>query len=56
MPDFLKGVINLRGKVTPVIEVRSKFHQKTIDYTDRTCVIIVSVQNKEIGLIVDYVK
>jgi Chemotaxis signal transduction protein len=41
-PSYVKGVINLRGKVIPVVDLRSKFDMESIDYTDRTCIIVGS--------------
>ena len=55
MPEFIKGVINLRGQVIPVMDVRARFHMKGRDYDDRTCVIVVQVQEATIGLVVDTV-
>ncbi len=55
MPDFVKGVINLRGQVIPVIDVRTRFKLPFRDYDDRTCVIVVNLNNISIGLIVDTV-
>ncbi|HKL10809.1 MAG TPA: chemotaxis protein CheW [Clostridia bacterium] len=52
-PDYVKGVINLRGKIVPVMEVRSKFKRKAIEYDDRTCIIVLSVEEMTVGLIVD---
>ena len=40
-PEFVKGVINLRGKVIPVVDLRLKFTMDSIPYTDRTCIIVV---------------
>ncbi|KPA14631.1 Chemotaxis protein cheW [Candidatus Magnetomorum sp. HK-1] len=58
-PSYVKGVINLRGKVIPVVDLRSKFDMETIDYTDRTCIIVVEIEGKEeriqIGIVVDTV-
>ncbi len=51
--DFLKGLINLRGKIIPVIDVRLRFKQPEIPYTDRTCIIIVSYNSSVVGLIVE---
>lgn len=51
--DFLKGLINLRGKIIPVIDVRLRFKQPAIEYTDRTCIIIVNFNNSVVGLIVE---
>lgn len=53
MPDFVKGVINLRGVVTPVIDLKERFSIETTEYTNSTRVIIVQVEDKEVGLIVD---
>ncbi|MCS7461874.1 chemotaxis protein CheW [Paenibacillus doosanensis] len=52
-PDFVKGVINLRGVVTPVIDLRGRFGFQESEYTDSTRIIIVSVKDIEVGLIVD---
>ena len=55
MPSFLKGVINLRGRVIPVIDVRTRFKMESRSYDDRTCVIVVNINSSEIGLVVDTV-
>ncbi len=55
LPNFVKGVINLRGKVVPVLDVRLKFGMAPLEYHDRTCVIVVHIEEQEIGLIVDKV-
>lgn len=54
-PAFVKGVINLRGKVIPVIDVRLRFGLEERAYNDRTCFIVVRLNNISIGLIVDTV-
>lgn len=54
-PHFMKGVINLRGKVIPVIDVRLKFNLEAKAYADRTCIIVVNIRNMSVGLIVDTV-
>jgi purine-binding chemotaxis protein CheW len=58
-PDYLKGVINLRGKVIPVIDLRLKFGMSAIEYTARTCIVVVQVEGDGgailVGLIVDTV-
>lgn len=56
MPDFIKGVINLRGQVIPVMDVRTRFHIPFRDYNERTCVIVVSINEQFVGLVVDAVK
>ncbi|MBM7659341.1 purine-binding chemotaxis protein CheW [Bacillus mesophilus] len=50
---FVKGVINLRGLVTPVIDLRTRFNLEEQVYSDSTRIIIVSVEDIEVGLIVD---
>ena len=52
--DFVQGVINLRGKVIPVIDLRAKFGLERVDYDDQTCVIVVEVGTL-MGIIVDTV-
>ncbi len=52
-PKFVKGVINLRGVVTPIIDLRNRFALEETAYTDSTRVIIVAVGEMEVGLIVD---
>jgi purine-binding chemotaxis protein CheW len=54
-PEFIKGVINLRGKVIPVMDLRLKFMMPEAEVTDETCVIVVDVGNVETGVIVDRV-
>lgn len=55
MPNFVKGVINLRGKVIPAVDLRLRFSLEEREYDDRTCIVIVSVNESTIGLIVDIV-
>jgi purine-binding chemotaxis protein CheW len=58
-PSFVKGVINLRGKVIPVVDLRLKFGIAAIDYTERTCIIVVEITGQsgavKIGIVVDAV-
>jgi purine-binding chemotaxis protein CheW len=58
-PDFVKGVINLRGKVIPVTDLRLRFSMPESDYTDRTCIIVVEVKGPDstlqMGIVVDTV-
>lgn len=51
--DYIKGLINLRGKIIPVIDVRLRFKQEPFEYNDRTCIIVINVQNTVVGLIVE---
>jgi len=55
LPDYVKGIINLRGKIIPVMDVRLRFKKKPREYNDRTCVIVVDIKDISIGLIVDSV-
>ena len=55
MPDFIKGVINLRGKVIPVMDVRTRFRLESKDYDERTCIIVVEIGGAAVGLVVDEV-
>jgi purine-binding chemotaxis protein CheW len=58
-PGYVKGVINLRGKVIPVIDLRLKFDMESIDYTERTCIIVVEISSGDrkilMGIVVDSV-
>lgn len=53
--DYIKGLINLRGKVIPVVDVRLRFCQPPYEYNDRTCIIVVSVRSMMVGLIVEQI-
>ncbi len=53
--DYVKGLINLRGKIIPVVDVRVRFKQEAVEYTDRTCIIVINVKGTVVGLIVDRV-
>lgn len=58
-PDYIKGVINLRGRVIPIIELRAKFGMELKEYDDRTCIIVVDVPGPngmvQVGMLVDSV-
>lgn len=58
-PRYMKGVINLRGKVIPIVDLRVKFGMEEIDFTEKTCIIVVEVSNGGqkvmIGVLVDSV-
>ena len=51
--DYIKGLINLRGKILPVIDVRLRFKQDPFEYNDRTCIIVINVRDTVVGLIVE---
>jgi purine-binding chemotaxis protein CheW len=55
LPDYIKGIINLRGKIIPVMDVSLRFKKAPKQYNDRTCVIIIDIGELSIGLIVDSV-
>jgi purine-binding chemotaxis protein CheW len=58
-PAFVKGVVNLRGKVIPVLDLRTKFEMESIPYTERTCIIVVEIDSNAatilLGIVVDSV-
>jgi purine-binding chemotaxis protein CheW len=54
-PDYVKGIINLRGKIIPLIDMRLKFGKAELAYNARTCVVVVNVNTMSVGLIVDSV-
>jgi len=54
-PDFIKGVINLRGVIVPVIDLRMKFGLESADYNEVTVVVVLNVANRTIGIVVDKV-
>ena len=51
--DYIKGLINLRGKMIPVIDVRLRFKQEPLEYNDRTCIIVINVKSTMVGLVVE---
>lgn len=55
LPEYVKGIINLRGKIIPVMDVRLRFKKEPKEYNDRTCVIVIDINDISIGLIVDSV-
>lgn len=56
VPDYIKGVINLRGKVVPIMSVRKRFGKEEIPYDERTCIIVIEWDGTSVGLIVDRVR
>jgi len=55
LPDYVKGIINLRGNIIPVMDVRLRFKKEPKEYNDRTCIIVIDINDVSIGLIVDSV-
>jgi len=54
-PDYVKGIINLRGRIIPLIDLRLKFGKEELPYSDRTCIIVIDVNTVAVGLVVDSV-
>lgn len=54
--ESIKGIINLRGSIIPVIDVRIRFNKEKRDYDEFTCIIVIEYEDNHIGLIVDTVK
>jgi len=55
LPEYIKGIVNLRGKIIPVMDVRLRFRKTFREYNDRTCIIVIENNEISIGLIVDSV-
>lgn len=55
LPTYIRGIINLRGKIVPVMDVRLRFKKQFKEYNDRTCIIVIDIKEASIGLIVDSV-
>ncbi|HOJ76888.1 MAG TPA: chemotaxis protein CheW [Bacillota bacterium] len=55
LPNYIRGIINLRGKIIPVMDVRLRFKKEFLEYNDRTCIIVIDIDGVSIGLIVDSV-
>ncbi len=54
-PVYAKGIIDIRGSIIPVIDVRLRFHRQEIPYNEKTCIIVTNIQDNLIGFIVDSV-
>lgn len=53
LPNFIRGIVNLRGRIIPVMDVRLKFKKEFVTYNERTCIIVVDIKENAVGLIVD---
>lgn len=53
--DYIKGLINLRGRIIPVVDVRVRFHQGESEYNDKTCILVITVKDTTVGLIVEQI-
>ena len=55
VPEYIKGIINVRSKVVPIVDIRTRFGKPEIPYTSRTCIITLSFNETSVGIIVDSV-
>lgn len=55
LPEYIKGIINLRGKIIPIMDVRARFRKEPRDYNERTSIIVIDIRDLSIGLIIDTV-
>lgn len=55
LPEYIRGIINLRGKIIPIMDVRLRFRKPFREYNDRTCIVVVDIKDVSVGLIVDAV-
>lgn len=55
LPNYINGVINLRGRIIPVIDMHIRYNLPKVDYNERTCIIITKVDEYQVGIIVDKV-
>lgn len=55
VPSYIKGIINVRSKVVPIVDIRLRFGKPEIPYTNRTCIIILEFNEVSVGIIVDSV-
>lgn len=56
LPAFVKGIINLRGQILPVVDIRSYMGKPEIEYTNQTCIIVINVKSMPLGIVVDSVQ
>jgi purine-binding chemotaxis protein CheW len=55
VPNYIRGIINLRGKIIPVMDVNIRFRKEPKPYDDRTCITVIDIDDLSVGLIVDNV-
>lgn len=55
LPDYMRGIMNLRGRIIPVMDMRLRFKKAFVPYGERTCIIVVDIAESSVGLIVDSV-
>lgn len=56
VPSYVKGIINLRGQIIPIIDIRLRMGKMDIDYTSASCIIVLNFESISIGIIVDAVE
>lgn len=56
VPGFIKGIINLRGQIVPIVDIRLRMGKYEIDYDDKSCIIVLNMDNIDMGIIVDSVE
>lgn len=56
VPDYVKGIINLRGQIIPIIDIRLRMGKMPIEYTSQSCIIVLNINTMLIGIIVDAVQ
>lgn len=56
VPDYLKGIISMRGQIIPIIDIRLRMGKMPIEYTSTTCIIVLDINDVQIGIIVDAVQ
>lgn len=55
VPNYIKGIINLRGQIIPILDIRLKMNKADMDYTDTSCIIVLDINSVLIGILVDTV-
>lgn len=55
VPGFVRGIINLRGQIIPIVDIRLRMGKPAIEYTDKSCIIVIEVDTVFVGIIVDTV-
>lgn len=55
LPEYIRGIINLRGEIIPVMDIRLRFKKELKEYNERTCIVVIDISDSSVGLIVDSV-
>lgn len=55
VPEYIRGILNLRGQIIPIIDIRLRMNKPRIDFTDESCIIVVDINSISIGILVDSV-